>query len=392
MATQGFNKFRDASSKMPPPSKGKFDKEPWALQNFSMEAGEVALTRALEPPASGFYSRTLHFWNRPGTCTCDIPVFGDKCVYCFMHQKGSEEAKKAGNGPDGKPQKNKYDKLWKRMAYVLEVIDFRYFHKGMDPEDSEKPILIPCGNTEAMPKRNRCGLCQKGDLRIFGGRKNWECSLPQFRSLVKIDAQIGETCITPIENKACGRKISLIGFACGGEGHELMGEDDILQMPAEKLNEYVTTRISCPACAWEGLPVDVLVADDDCPVCAGCTPVRATMFHKNIEVSCIGAPDGRGGTKKTYNYDKGQPFTPIEDDLLQHLEEKDVVEMLAPRDLSYTFRPEWINREKFDSDEAYVMAVLDKQAEQLKVPNPYKPGGGNTQQTVAYQGGGFRRR
>lgn len=393
-----YNKFRDASSKAPPPSGRKWEKEPWELTNFKLEAGEVALARVINP-SSGFFSRTFHFWNRPGTCTCDIPVFGDKCVYCFYHQKGYEEAKKAGKGPDGKEAKNKFDKLWKRMAYVPEVIDFRFSHIGKDPEDPEKAILVPCGNIEPLPKRSRCPLCMKGETRIFGGRKLWEVSMPQFRALTKVDAQIGEFCVTPMDdNSLCGRKISLIGFACTG-GHTLMDEDTILGMPAEKLSEYVTAVAKCPECGVECLPVDMIVADDDCPKCAGCSPVRATLFDKNIEISCVGQPDGKGGTKKTYNYDRGQPFTDLEEDVWNHVQginlpqdqvDQRVKDILAPRDLVYAFRPEWVNRDKFEDDASYIMAVLDKQADQLKQPNPYKPGAG--QQTTAYQGGGFRRR
>lgn len=395
-----FNKFREASSKAPPPSGRKFEKTPWELDNYKLEPGEAGLARVMKPEGD-FFSRTFHFWNRPGTCTADIPVFGDKCVYCFYHQKGYEEAKKQGKGPDGKEAKNKYDKLWKRLEYVVEVIDFRYSHLGKDPEDPEKPILVPCANLEPLPKRSRCPQCLKGETRIFGGRKMWEVSMPQFRALTKVDAQIGENCITRMPDQSvCGRKINLIGFACAN-GHTLMTEEQVIGMPPEKLNEYVTSAVQCPECGVEGLPIDMIVADDDCPVCAGCTPVRASLFDKNIEISCVGQPDGKGGTKKTFNFDRSQPFTNVDDDVWNYIQgigiptqeelEKKLDEILKPRDLAYAFRPEWVNRDKFDSDEAYVMAVLDKQADALKLPNPYKANAGQ-QQTTAYQGGGFRRR
>lgn len=389
-----FNKFREAASKAPPPgSKGNFVKEAFALKNFQMEPDEVALIRALDP-AGPIFSRAFHFWNRPGSCTCDLAVFDGKCVYCFYEQKGKEDAAKLPKLPDGKNQKSKFDKVYRREAYILEIIDYRYFHAATDDSDpaKPKPILITCGNTEALPKRNRCARCPK-EPRIFGGRKNWELSIPQFRILGQVDAQIGERCIGAMPDKSvCDRKIMLVGFACGNPegGHDLMDEESILQLTAEQLTEYCTHEIQCPTCNFVGLPRDITVADDSCPTCGGCSPIRASMFDKNIEATCKGVKGNDGKIKKSYNFDRSAAYSDVRMDLSAHLDAEAVEAMLAPIDLNYVFRPEWVNRDKFENDAEYVMAVLDKQADQLKQVNPYKPVGGPA--VTPYQGGGFRRR
>lgn len=397
----GFNAFREGMSKAPPPSKGGFEKDPWELTNFKLEPSETCISRFLMPNGS-FYMRAYHFWNRPGTCTYDIPVFQNKCVYCFYVQKGKEAAKAQGKGPDGKLPKSQFDKLWQRTSYEVELIDFRWFHRGFDPDDKDKPILIRCGNEDPVPQRNRCPHCAKGETRIFGGRKIWELSPTQYSTLVSTDAKIGETCITLINERPCGRKITTIGFACGN-GHELVDENTLIQMPPDELNKFVSTMVCCNLCDWEGLPIDMLVADDACPTCGGGNPVRATLFDKNISITCNGQTQSDGKVKKTYNFDQSAPFSDLPGDLVAPFSvftapadvDKAIAELLKPRDLAYTFRPEYVDRTKFSTDEEYVMAVLDKQAEQLKQPNPYKASG--QPQTTPYQsqgqvGGGFRRR
>lgn len=291
-------------------------------------------------------------------------------MWCFYHSKGKEAARKLGGDA-----KSKHDMAYPRLQYMFDVIDFRYAHMGKDAKGN--PALITCANPEAVPKRNRCQACSRNEERFFGGKKVWELSVAQFRSLMAANAALGQHCIAITDdNSVCGREIFLVGFACSNPecGVELVSEQDLMQMSHEQIDEVASNAVVCESCTQTVQPQEIIVSEDTCPKCQGSAPVRGTLFDKSVEITAVAAPKGSG---KSYNVDRSLPFSSVESDLMAFLgNEAKVAEMLVRTDMPHAFRPEYINRDKFQDDATYVAAVLDKQATKIGEENPYKAGAG----------------
>jgi hypothetical protein len=389
-----FDKFRRGRASQPSGSGKNFEKEPWAKTHFDLEVGDSALIRILKPE-NEIFDRNAHYWNGFHTCTGDIPVFDGKCCFCFFHKQGQEDYKKRVEAAkrDGKDSSqiaaSKFDMAYRRLLTSLEVVDFRYFHPGYDHE-KDRPILTPCANPEPQIKRNRgCQGCASNVERIFGGSKVWEVNVAQYQQVNACNDQLGQTCIADISGQFCGREIYLIGFGCEHCGGELLGERDLMEKKQEEINAFVSKPQPCPSCQKEGWPKDMVVSDDTCPKCQGMEPVRGSVFDKNLQVTAVAASRGKG---KAFNFDRSAPFSSVAEDLLAHVAEDEIEKLLTPRDLNHFYRPEWVSREKFESDEAYVKAVLDKQADRLREKNPFSSvqaatGSGNR----SFGAGRFRR-
>lgn len=380
----GFSAFRRAqqtAATMKPQGDG-FD--PWSAKNMQLENDESALIRVLDP-GDNFYVTRSHWRGGSRTCTSELPGFGGRCVYCYYQEKAE------------KGSKDKSD-LWPRVSTVVELIDFRYFHrvKEKGKDGKERNVFARCASDDAVPKfvRGRsCPHCQSNDPivreRHFGGHKKWELSDDNFDQIRAVDDKLAEICVhIDDDGKICGKQVFVVGFACSECGEPLLDEKTLTAMGDDQIADFAYNDQKCPKCKHEGWPKEVCVCESEAH-----EAVRGSIFGKTLEVTCSGhvTIDKRGKEKKTkkYNFDRSRAFSSVEDELVAHGYTGDKLgELLEPWDFRHEYRPEFLDPAKYDDEAAYVAAVFEAQTKNMGqgFSNPYKSesSGGST-------GGGERR-
>ena len=196
----------------------------------------------------------------------------------------------------------------------------------------------------------------------------------------------------------CGHEIYTIGFECANCGNEVVSERQLQTMQPEEIEDIAFSPHKCASCGAVENPKEVAICDY--PEEGHHAPVRASMLDKNLSVTRAGSRSPDGKTSSSLNFDTSDSFGSVVDKLREHnFSDEEIDEMLAPWDLSEFFRPERLNPEKFDSNEDYVMAVLDAQAKALGEENPYRGVDGDTdgppsgsKRAVPFGNSGFARR
>jgi hypothetical protein len=345
--------------------KGGGDKKfkPFALETFRLDPDEETMVRALDF-GDGPFVQPRHWVNRkPVICTGNIEVFDGKCVACFHHEEKLAEQKKNGEKLDSP--------YYAADFYAVELIDFRYHHIIGDPDRGENATkLVDCSHAEAEPKKLRCKYCKSDrdsiSERHFGGHKIWEMSRNLWMQFAANNDKIAETCVhVDEEGDVCGNDIFTLGYKCPECETEWMDQDTLDGLDKDELIEFLDDDIACENCDFEGPAEPILECATEAHPATPCE-----IFDKNVGISCFGEK------KRQYNYHVDEDPSSIEVDLEDWgFSEEEVAEMLKMKDMSQKYRPEWIDKSKFNTDEAYVEAVLAKQAERTGLPNPYKGDG-----------------
>tara|TARA_B100000131_G_scaffold54165_1_gene49152 strand:+ start:18079 stop:19272 length:1194 start_codon:yes stop_codon:yes gene_type:complete len=374
----GFSRFRRHT----PPAKKKYsgggsDKlwPPFTAKNFILDLNESAEIRVLEPESGGSYIRKVVWVGFPRTATQDLPMFGGRDVYNYYYLKDKEEKRESN--------------LYATTKEIFEVIDFRYFHAHVvdDPKKDGRKKLIysPCSVEGPDGNPRKCRDCASNDPevanRIFGGHKVWELSSKQASALYAVDDRLSETCLADVPDgklpgDLCGNDIYCIGFECENCGDEVVSEEEIRRMDGVEIESVAyDDDYSCKNCGHKGRPKEVTICEYHEE--GHHEPVRASMLDKNLTVTRAGSRSSDGKATSSLSFDTSDRFGGVIDKLREHrFSDEEINEMLEPWDLSEFFRPERVNPDKFDSDEEYVMAVLDAQAKALGVENPYRGVGG----------------
>jgi hypothetical protein len=395
----GYNRFRKSASRVKDrksQNRGYSDRPAWAVNNFTMDAGErPGKIRVLDPGDEGFFPIDYHrVGGREQTCTCDIPAFNGRCVYCYYYDQADRDTHDRNN-------------LYQRFRWIIELIDFRFGHEITEKREDggDRKIVARCLSDDSIPKFKRgrqCPHCASGVERVFGGHKIWTLTSKQFEPFRNLDAQLQQTAYK-VENEGTDEeKIILLesyttGFICANCGDacviEYKGEDLQLDEKAVGklgnddpglLEEWASEEYECPGCGHTGEPVEEWVAvDDDNNEYEGCE--RVTLFDQSLKVTCSAIQRGKK-TYRDYNYNESE-YAMCH--VLEELEgygfsDEELEELLKPWDLWHMNRPQWIdpNNEKYKDDEdAYVAAVLESQAKTLQqarsdekgvhYPNPY---------------------
>jgi hypothetical protein len=384
-----FDTFRRTRQEMKKRAPKKTKGSTWSRENFQMAIDEPpALVWVLRPPPnSPFHIVRGHWLNGLQSCTCDLPGFEGKCLYCYANAKEKD--------------KEPYPI---RSNNVIELVDFRYFHAVSEEDDdgNNKVVFKRCLYDEPQPQKKRgtgaCRLCESTDPivreRHFGGHKKWEIYGKTWTAFQSAHFQLGNTCLHQTKSaqgiELCLKNVYLIGAKCGHCETEWLSEKDVQQLDPKELNKFLDEEHQCEKCQEVGPPVLVQIceteAHDVCP---------ATIFDKPVLVTCAGEEKGTGKNKKVTRVHTFDPsafdFDNLESWLENYqLDDEQIAACLTPWDMTDKYRPEFIdpNKEEFKNDRnAYVSAVLDAQARRSKRENPYKGlAGGGAPRSRPFQG------
>lgn len=372
-------------------SSRKFD--PFELEKVTFEVGESFFIRVLRPPDGKLFTRAFHWpaGGYPHTCTRDWPGFDGKCVWCEYHSDKNDRAKR-------------------KEVDVLEVVDFRFFHRVPHPTREGKETVALCAHDEPdhllAEKRNRCPHCNSSDERIrervFGGHKVLEMNQDQYGALWAAHDKLSQTCIHVGEDgKVCGARNYAVSYVCSNPEcmHELVSDNDIMESTQVQLSQYVDHIQECPACGNEDLPFGIFACDN-----GGRTPFpseieiakkggkpedadhwveQGSLFDQVLELTIQGEKKKIGDklvTLKKFQVStssKPEAWTSIVSDLEEFkFDEEQIEKICEPWDLWHRYRPEYLKRDDDESEEDYVARVLDKQAEAVGKPNPFSSAGG----------------
>jgi hypothetical protein len=185
----------------------------------------------------------------------------------------------------------------------------------------------------------------------------------------------------PDPDTFCGQDVYPVEYRCSNEQcQEVVLDDDALTSKSDAaISKYVDFPYECEVCEEEGFLTEISVCES-----GNHDPVQASLFNKVVEFTVTGEQkefkNAKGEkqtyTQKNFSFDTGQPFTYLEDDLENvGFDEEQVAELLEPWDLDHRYRPERKDRKEFGSDEEYIDAVLDAQAESINKSNPYGTSG-----------------
>lgn len=353
---------------------------PWEMQQMSFEVGETFYARFLRPEDGNVYVRAFH-WPQGGppyACTRDHSLFDGKCVFCETYP-------------------NKEDRGKRKTRDVLEVIDFRYFHVVPHPTKQDKNTIEACRHHEPEPRNNRCHSCNSGDekrsVRHFGGHKVVELNNDQYNQIYSAHDKLSHTCIAFIGDKMCGAENYPIAFICEHCGDTMVSEEDIRATPEKQVQAYVNNRQKCQKCGVEDWPYAIFGCDNGGrsptpeEVAKGVHPkegshwvVQGSMFDQVLEITVAGEEKKIGNnlvTLKNLNIGTSKDgWSRIADDLQPFgFDDEQIAKLCEPWNLHDRYRPMFLKRDEYGSDEEYVAAVLDKQAEACGRPNPFSSGG-----------------
>ncbi len=367
------------------------ERAPWATERFQMQIGEPAgRIRILNPGDDGFLTINQHRTNgwKTHTCTEDQPGFDGDCVFCNYWAKAEKGTEDKRN-------------LYPKTMTAVELIDFRYHHIVERPnrQGEMRKVVVRCEyDTPEIPTRGRgpkCPHCEDAkdpgsttSERFFGGHKVWEMSSKQRKMLEAINTELGGTAFyKDHEGYVTELNAYTIGFRCNSCHHEALSEEQFNSMTDEEVDDFASDDWTCPECGNVDLPEEVWIGedveqneynmDDD-------SVYRASIFDKDIEILCTGDKLnlGNGETRdvRSFSFDKSKFAFGLVSASLEEmgLDEQGVEDALAPWDLMDKFyRPEFLRTQKFEDEDgnvnfdAYVDAVLDRQAAALKRDNPF---------------------
>lgn len=377
----------------------KFD--PFEMEKVTFEPKEDFFLRILRPTNGRVYTRPYHWpaGGFPHTCTRDIDIFDEKCVWCHYY-----------------PDKN--DRAKRKEVDVLEVIDFRYFHIVPHPTRDGRETVVRCTHEGPhLPDNVRCPHCRSNDererVRHFGGHKVLEMNQDQYSAVWAAHEALQNYCIhLDAEGKPCTAKNYPVSYVCRGCEHEFLDMDQINSMSVPQLSKVIDHKQKCPECGTEEFPFAIYQCDNggrtplpseieaatngEPPPDADHWVVRGSMFDQVLNFR-IQTEDKQIGDKmvtlKKFQIStqgsRPDDWSSVAEDLRRFdLTEEQIEEVCKPWDLDHRYRPEFLKRDDGESDDDYVARVLDKQAEAIGQPNPYSGAGGGRKRFGG--GGGFR--
>jgi len=406
MPPNAFRNFRKKAAEVKKTPEWE-DRDPWDFDNYKMDIDEPsARGRIIDPGENGFFMANHHrVKSRDRRCTSDIPVFDGKCVYCYFYDRA---------GRDDEDRKN----LYPRFRSYLEMMDYRYFHivEETGKNNKKRKVGKRCASDDRVPKFRRgrsCKYCSSKDrevsARYFGGRKKWDQSDKGMEPLVTLNEELMASAIDSKGNLYTAITIGFLCAECGEycilewDGEERDVDEDLITtiVNAEeglRLEEWTQEEYLCPKCERTALPLEVWIAIDDADNEVQSTdenPIRRrTMFDMSLKITCSGKLSRDGSkTYRDYNFNADAfPSMSLIDELEEHgCDEKEIDELLTPVDFEHLLRPEYVDRDKFDNDEAYVQAVLKAQAKVLERDNPFEEQP-TTERSRAFNRSRFRRR
>jgi hypothetical protein len=353
---------------------------PWEAENFKLSPSrselegmrdgqtwkKTALVRFLHPGESGPYRyRQCFAGGKYHISTKDVEGFDGKDVinhYWSLSEYGEDDNRNFSQ----------------KLQYALELVDFRYFHSEVI---DGRMVYHTCSSYSANPDSRRCDKCADGMDRLFGGHKAWSMTKHRYEQLMDVHDDLQNICIND-DDEVFGKEIfpGTVGFNCYNCDFEMVGEKDIQIMSSRDKEAFYCSEHQCPECGHKGFAKEIALIERS-PGGETVEAERGSMFDKMIKITATGekitGKDGKPRTNpRSVNYSfshEGQDFSNVEQDLVDLGFSEDAIdEFMEPMDLAYHYRPEMLNPEKFDSKEAYVQEVLDRQAAAIGRENPYK--------------------
>lgn len=355
-----FRQTRQQAKKKAPKGRKRRAYTEWL---YRINGGEKGDQRILDPGEGGFRVEQTHWVNRkPHVCTKNHPLFNGQCVYCHYWEVA----------PDNSDDK---DNLYPGMKRIIELIDFRYFHRTTDKDDN--PIINICSADGPRPKHNRCRMCKNSDAvvaeRHFSGHKRWELGKNLFNQVAGYHDELTYICIAETEDGGvCNEKLYPISYVCGEcKEHEFVEERELETIDEEQLFKIIDEEQKCPGCDHEGFPVELVICES-----GNHDAVRGSIYDQTVRCSCssetIKDKNGKEKTNYTFNFTSPNDWCHVSDELSeQGFDDEAIEKMLEPLDFAKIYCPERVDPEKYDSEESWVGAVLDSQAETLKRKNPF---------------------
>ena len=368
--------------------KRKSDKiwPPWSAQNFKIGPSEAeleamrdgqtwkktALIRILQPEGAEYRYRQCYAGGRYRTSTKDVEGFDGKDVinhYWSLSSYGDDD----------------YKNFSQKMQYAFEVIDFRFYHwDGQEVDPKGKMIYHECNSSGPEGDPRRCDRCANKEQRIFGGHKAMSLTHHRWEQLKGVHNELENICIND-DDQVFGKEIfpGTVGFNCYECDFEMVGEKDIQVMSSLDKTAFYEAVHECPGCGHKGYAKEIALIET--PSGEAVEAERGSMFDKMIKITATGEKitgrrqDGSSYARTnprsivyTYSHE-GQDFSNLEQDLIDlgH-DDSEIDELLKPMDLAWHYRPEMLDPAKFDSQDAYVQEVLDRQAAAIGRENPYK--------------------
>jgi hypothetical protein len=378
-----FNDISD-KKKSGKAGKGNTAKKDWRVYRFDMDLKETACVRFpdVDPYVRGFH---WAFGGPPKECSCEKSGFDGRCLYCYYAKAWDDHERQAARDYTGAGNASKYDRRWNKLVRqtgrVVPVIDFRYWHYI---PDGDALLLERCLDDDATPRHSRCSTCQDRNpeiaRRVTGVLKRWEMSDrdKHFSQMVGAHQMLQNTCAATLEGgSSCGAKCyaeALVCEVCFAEGNtvDVVEQTEVQRMSDAMINASRGTIYECTH-GHEGEPRLISVCKKGGHDC-----VRGTIYDKNVMVKCIGElkdkKSGKGQwADKDYQYDISGSFATVEEELEGFNASDEECERVAKGvDFQWSYAPEgWkVKRSDFAADpegvEAYVQAVLDAQAENIK--------------------------
>lgn len=341
------------------------DARPMTAREATWEREQVRLGDAdkarlmLLPVKASFFMNDSHFVAKmPQVCTAKYPVFEGKCSYCYYDKMDKELKLNISSSP------------------VLQVIDFRYFHRVLETRKGKEVLAIKnCTSSQPTPAANTrgrgCPWCasekESERIRTFAGHRYWSLYMKDFNALTNLDFQCQQTCThQEADGTRCMKSTFVIGYKCYGCGAEKLSERDLKVLTSEEEAKFAREKSTCKSCNESTYSDPEIVCESDAH-----PPVLGSMFDRPIDVAC--SVDVTGPKKKyTYTMTLGD-WSSINAELAKHgIVGEEAAQVQVPWQLQEKFTPEFVFRKDGVSDVDYVKAVLESQAKKLGREMPYK--------------------
>jgi len=375
-------------------SKSKRRYPPWQAGVLMVNAGEEFQVALVDMPP---HPRPHHWTRFPHECTASNPLFEGKCVFCFdAAEKDADNEKLEAKGLD--PEQYKH---WLRDGLVLPVVDYRMHHFVPDPKKDGKFMVAACAYPDKdIPKGAPTGMCSHCNHkdpyvaeRRFLGMRRWEVGTTSelWNIIIAADRRANQVCMHEYKDGSiCRGKNFLTQIICPECGTEFMNSEQI-HADAQGAAELAEKVVSCTSCDWKGKPYSAYTCmnavkrgTDDC---AEHMARPGTLADGVVNITCRGETRQGGQVVRKYTVDavltedkvgrlvEGFGYDP--DAAKALLSGKDI-------DLDRQYLPERknpdddaFNKNGAFNKEEYVKAVLQAQAEDLGINNPYVAGGGS---------------